>query len=790
MKRCTTWRYLARIPAFGSGAATRTTAAGCLQYKPRYTLGCALVTPHRVVSTNTTPPQVLKASTDKTNTFGSSTSSSCCCSSTEATANGPKAEGPEATAATPTEGDSGVTPSASPDSSDPPSKGEAAQKTASGPGAAEGASDSEKSGDDKRDKSSEETKNSEAKKKEEEKEKEKKEEVEEAEVDEDQDDGKEDLSTSRPPKTDKERLKLSEQLIKKAEDRILYSEILAPENISEYIDVTELTTRADVRWTDVCARPKLLRHSFLKRQTEAQFTVAVIKKLQQLEQLPPGVYESITEGQPLPGIQVDENWVSMVLRTPKNVDPVSSNFASVLFKNVSSMEGNDNLASARYAELVYQETKEQEEALGRGTRAEKKDAAGAQRKTPSPEVLDDSNEKQNRETYYDEDTNEYYVLNTDKRKQWSLLQSLRNTFTPLKTKVNSTKKGKKGSSTRGLGGRQGQSFKAPSITDLTDRLTILIFREIHPMDNYLAELKAKKTEALAAGEGLVTPFMPKQLVNVIVDQHGNISTNFLPDAHAPQRDADKAGKSEAHVPHYRWRIVTVHRSPAPFLKTLQRYWHELTVPLSQALHGDDDAAQRNVEVRHWEDIVRLLFYGTVRELNDSAGRCMRMLDYFEGATFQKGVSNGGAEHLRFMTSMMTELHSLTRQARLFANMLQESGVAFRKLKRTLDSPLTVHDKAYLSFLESAVALSNMLEEQSESLLFLQFSVAMNEMERSLRTLTIFSTVFIPINFVVSLCSTNFDAVAAWRHSDSALSVLVFIIISTSVVTYRWIITRF
>ena len=84
--------------------------------------------------------------------------------------------------------------------------------------------------------------------------------------------------------------------------------------------------------------------------------------------------------------------------------------------------------------------------------------------------------------------------------------------------------------------------------------------------------------------------------------------------------------------------------------------------------------------------------------------------------------------------------------------------AHSKLKRSLHSPYDRMDRREVLYGDSTRALAKLLNEQSQSLLLLQFNIAMNQMERHLRTLTVFSTFFIPLDFIASCFGTNFPAV--------------------------------
>lgn len=316
-------------------------------------------------------------------------------------------------------------------------------------------------------------------------------------------------------------------------------------------------------------------------------------------------------------------------------------------------------------------------------------------------------------------------------------------------------------------------------------------------------------------------------------RHEQGSMNHSSAAH--MSDAAKRDDDEG------WTVVTVHPNPLAFVQYVHRHWsdfvaHEADVrgsacdsprrvhrcangrcdvraPDEEEEEEDADArAGRAAQTRataesdydatlptgvehwlpfhgtvwEWDDVVRVVVHGTVRGLQDAVYHNTFSLEALEVEIFDDASTASSVAQLKRRTQLMARLHVLTRRARLYSSVLREMRVAYVKMKKTMQSATTAMDRKELLNLRSTASLAMQLEDHSHSLLALQFSVAMNHLERHLRTLTIFSTIFIPLEFIASCFSTNFPVILEMEDSNLAVIVATIMLTVAAIVTSRWI----
>jgi hypothetical protein len=619
-----------------------------------------------------------------------------------------------------------------------------------------------------------------------------------------------------------------------AEKRLLIEEIFTQDEFQQYFHTTEVSTVGGLRWLDVSASPAFFDDPFMANVPEGQFFYTVIRKLFGTR-FPVGLYSSVANGPTLPATYVDENWACLVLRSTKEV----------LQQECGGSDDRHDHRRLRHRRWALSSI------LGRWWH----DASSAN----GDDDKNNSTRRNNRgEDYvYDELTDEYYPRRVKMSQQWA--QSVERRLRRRRlAKEGATAGG--GASHPAASNQESSSatdtaaallrnraasnstYRPPlTMSDFTDRLTIFIGKELHPVEK---DPDVPKTAAptAAAKEALTLSLDVDHLdlsTQSGASNGGEKATRWVNPAEqstpitsaAPSPSATNTQDSAtAAAVHYevRWRVVTVHRSPITFIRDMQSQWNKLTsrggrrvrtmrsVPalshglldredvVKQALRraarpasaeneededdyssGSSDVHNTMVDrVTNWEDLVRLLFHGAAHTLQESAHRNTRRLEMLETEIFE--ASNNSRQHLNSMTRLMAELHLLSREATIDNAILRESKVAYQKLKRVLDHPVDLADQRELLYVDSVLSISAHLEEQSESLLFLQFSVAMNQTEQHLRTLTIFNTLFIPLEFICSCGGSDIFSSPAIRHSQGVMYSVFGLMAITAVVTLRWI----
>jgi len=573
---------------------------------------------------------------------------------------------------------------------------------------------------------------------------------------------------------------------RQAENRLKFADLLSSDTVHEYIDATEVSTLSGVRWLDITASKKLRKDAFLSRISEGQFCSCVMTALFGTR-LPSGVSANVAAGFGLPTTYVDKDWASIVLRCRKESDKSDDKLASLSNRidryhfqrgrylerlAVAASEGNASGSAHGGAHPLKkgadEEEDEEEEACG--------DAAAEV--NPSRETGPQSFVRR--------------FLCTSRRR----LQGAGNLH-----RSSGNQKGWRRRRTRRMASSAPDTENAQlsplTLTNFTDRLTVFIGKELHPVSATSEMLGAAADTSPGAFR------MP-----AASSQGGEALKNTT-------SENDGAASASAGDIKYvvRWRVVTVHQSSISFIQDMQTQWNELTLAGVRSRRGQDarsrargrysglvsDGGEESFadlydfgevygatvdRVNSWEDLVRTLFHHSTRSLQESAYRNTRRLEGMEKDIFE--FKDPSVEHMRAMKRLMARLHLLSRKSTISTAILRESKMAYTKLKKVLEEPLSPADERELLYVDSVLTMTGHLEEQSDSLLFLQFSAAMGQMEERLRTLTIFSTFFIPLDFIVSCCGSNITSVQVYNESEGALYGVVALLVVTALLTYRWI----
>lgn len=637
---------------------------------------------------------------------------------------------------------------------------------------------------------------------------------------------RETLSPKVPGDSDTDRRRERKKLIHMAKASLRYAELLSADNIHKYVTVTIVLTPSGVRWIDVSARPALFENRLLARQPEADFVACVMRALRRKE-VSLDMHASILSTGTLPSVQVHEGWVGLSLRTPKfdfgQADPynavlamstmAASGGAGSCGGDVEDTGGADALAvqaRARLTERLYAESrsvatyKEVAARAAGGTAGPLPPSAGSPAVPPPLPAhkrasrraagagggggglgkLDPVHDDPAEFYYYDEDQNQFFSILQGTHAglrswllPWNVLRERDRAHIAAYKQRGANRKGGLLAWARGggvggsSGGKGAAALKAPTMAEETERLSIFLFKEVHPIET--------ADEATRPSSAAITS--ATKLGYLEQDEHGNEVFNTTRNRSAPA-DSSKPKKLPL-----RWLVVTIHRGPVPFVQETLSRWDEFLANGGRLRTEYSNALQMsfvNTRKIGWEDIVRHLFDQSVRSVQRGSIGQTRSLDILEVEVFDD--SRKASERVRRRRNMLGELHLLSRRASMYTDILKEGSIAYRKLKKIVDSPLTATDRKALAFAESAVSLSRSLEEQAQSLLLLQFSVAMNQMETHLRTLTIFSTFFTPLSFIVSSFSMQFAGISEFREHGYSLYVMIVCLMFVGGITSRWI----
>ncbi|KPA82269.1 hypothetical protein ABB37_03377 [Leptomonas pyrrhocoris] len=611
-----------------------------------------------------------------------------------------------------------------------------------------------------------------------------------------------------------------------AEKNILFEEIVAGDEAQQLFNTTEVSTMKGLRWLDVSTSPGFFKDPLLAHIPEGQLDFSVMRKLFG-SRFPIGVYANVASGATLPVTYVNENWACLILRFAKEVHQQTDELGGVL--------GAGSGRSSQHHRRRWWSLAKQWH-----------DHPPADGDVDNAAAADNGDE----DCVYDVATMDFYPRRVKTSQQWvqDLERHLRRRQSarraakagfakpPTASKTSSAAAGT-AAALRHHHRHRSSSRRRPSLTmsDFSDRLTIFVGKELHPVET---DPDAPKTEAAttAANEALALSRSAQRKraarrSGKDHDEREEMATKADDSAYKTTNPSASAKEGETAPTHYevRWRVVTVHRAPIAFISDMQSQWNKLTshggrstrtvrsVPTNsrgpldteeivrQALRRaarsgsmmeeedeeeDNDGVYDGVHntvidrVEGWEDLVRLLYHGASRTLQESAYRNTRRLEVMETEIFD--APQHSAHHLYSMTRLMAELHLLSRETTSHNSILRESKVAYQKLKGALDHPFNLADQNEMLYVDSVLSISAHLAEQSESLLFLQFSVAMNQTEQHLRLLTSFNTFFIPLDFICTCCSSEVITPAAVSESKSAMYAAFGLLATTAVLTLRWI----
>ena len=206
----------------------------------------------------------------------------------------------------------------------------------------------------------------------------------------------------------------------------------------------------------------------------------------------------------------------------------------------------------------------------------------------------------------------------------------------------------------------------------------------------------------------------------------------------------------------------------------------ITVHRERILHIHHMQSQWNTLHRSKGDLESILFR-MVRNCANSfliaEQRHIEAIDDLERRIFGKTAQR--------YSSDMKELYSIKRQAASYLRVLRVLLKAYDKLIASCEIEAPQHTKALQHTVTSSVVMCESLHEQSVSLLSLQFSAAASELEHMVQVLTVFSTVFIPLEVITAMGGMNFPAVEEAGKSQFGLYGVLLAMLVCGFTTGYW-----
>ncbi|EPY33974.1 hypothetical protein AGDE_08118 [Angomonas deanei] len=536
------------------------------------------------------------------------------------------------------------------------------------------------------------------------------------------------------------------------EEKDVFISDLLREDIYKYINISEVTTPSGVRWIDVKAKPEFLKEKVLSSLSEGHFASTVMRAVGR-GGIPESLGAEVISESPLPFTFVDKNYICLLLRTPKNLttEPKALNanleqYANVLYKQLHEKKGDKTDWLNEYKRLSGVE-----------------DSNG---------TADGEAEGRPEDYYYDEETNTFCL----KR--------------PLQEKgfLSALKRGASFASRRRPKVAP-KPMTTPSLSDMTDRLTVFIIKElIRDEDATRPPTDEEKKKYL--NEPLFDYSMADKFDEMSFATAEEVKSEATPQETATNKFHSKDGACVINGEKFtvRTKIITVHRRPMPYIEFMTAQWSRMVSGVEEGADDSDDnsniSALAKEMINTWEDILLLVFVGTVQEFQRKGLTGSHMLEYLESAIFE---AENNPQRFKELTTQLTQLRLLSRRSSVYEHILKETQVAYIKMKRIAKTNLSLKDKRTLAQLDSVVNLFTHTQEHSETLLYLQLQVAMNEMELHLRTLTVFSTIFIPLDFIVSFLGMNFEhGIMSVVSPNAGYALLIGLLGFVATVTTLWI----
>ena len=225
-------------------------------------------------------------------------------------------------------------------------------------------------------------------------------------------------------------------------------------------------------------------------------------------------------------------------------------------------------------------------------------------------------------------------------------------------------------------------------------------------------------------------------------------------------------------------IITVHRYPIRSVSQLRHDWHR---------------RMRRVTL---DGLLRKLVIDCAQSFLDMERVRASEVDVLEEHLFATAPATAGY-WMRFRMALLTRpddtfrhsleaLYGYSREASAYCRILQPLLRAYEEARvasggNTKNIDLVEHRIA------AAISMCEGLREQTQSLLSLQFSVGAGQLEELFRFLTVFSTIFIPLEFIASLGGAEVGFVSViLDNNDISLSVVVCLFAGALLMTVRWL----
>lgn len=279
-----------------------------------------------------------------------------------------------------------------------------------------------------------------------------------------------------------------------------------------------------------------------------------------------------------------------------------------------------------------------------------------------------------------------------------------------------------------------------------------------------------------------------------------------------------------HIPSR--KIISLHRHPLPFVARLQQHWAEkyrsdtmgtLLYRLVRGTIGSFQSAEA-LFVQKLDALESIMFRDDEAKASLATSYALSSLrSKSRPPTISTPMSLGNRSAPPSSSSafVLSQIRWVYRQSGAYVRVLREVDRAFsqfltelrlaqaqQQLQRSKQLPplpppspppmdgTPVAEQHYIRAMQKHVQGTlfqwESLREQSQALLSLHVSVAVSRLEELLRVLTVFSTIFIPLEFLTALLGMNFVGLIEVESHPSAWWAVVAAMVITGVITQKWI----
>jgi len=210
------------------------------------------------------------------------------------------------------------------------------------------------------------------------------------------------------------------------------------------------------------------------------------------------------------------------------------------------------------------------------------------------------------------------------------------------------------------------------------------------------------------------------------------------------------------------KVISVHQEPIEHLCKMQDNWTS----------------------EHRTTSLDRLLYSIVRSCASSflaaEQRHLDTIDILERRLFSRGGVAGVVDSVD-----LSEMYRIRREASASLRVLRVLFKAYEKLLWCCHIENQELLRSVQQTINASISVCEALHEQSSALLSLQISVAARDMEHLLQVLTLFTSVFIPLELVTNLFGMGFDSIAEFEKRPDSLLFVVCCLLVTLGATVVW-----